>query len=467
MKERLQAEPGSFRDRSARIYYRGDTVLRYLDGEAAENWRRLRATRFFERFSADGRIIGTEELAWPPSDDPTGHGGWSLALQHNKVPFVSYPFEWSFGMLRDAALLHLDVLAAALNEDMILKDGSAYNVQWIGPRPVFIDTASFVPLQPGEPWAGYRQFCKLFLYPLMLQAYRGINFRSWLRGTVEGIEPADMAGLFSLRDFLRPGVLKHVLLHAKLEAGCEAQQHDVRQQLRDAGFGKELIVANVAKLQKLITGLRWKPASSMWSDYATQHSYTNVDFATKTDFVRRAAATQRWRLVWDLGGNVGNFSRIAAKQADYAILIDGDALAIDTAYRALRDEGRENILPLCVNLSDPSPGLGWRGRERKPLWDRGRPDLVLALALIHHLVISANIPLRDLLDWLADLGAALVIEFVSRDDEMVQTLLRNKQDQYWDYGAEVFERELEARFTVRSRQTLRGGLRTIYFATPN
>lgn len=461
----VAVDGGSYRDRSSKVFYQGKTVLRALDARALENWERLAQTRFFADFTDRGHLISTKRLDHLPERLPPGQD-WRAVLVHERIPFVSYPYEWTFGMLRDAALLHLELLASALEEGMILKDSSAYNVQWIGPRPVFIDIPSFEPLAAGETWIGYRQFCMMFLYPLMLQAYRGVPFQPWLRGAIDGIEPEAMARLLGPFAFWRRGVLAHVLLHARLQRKQSWQKQDTRESLRRAGFNAELIKINVKRLRRLVGRLNWKPARSTWSGYVETHSYPPSDYQMKADFVRRAAARRHRPLVWDLGGNTGDFSRIVAEFADTVVLIDGDGPAMERVYRHLRDEGEKRVLPLYINLSDPSPDRGWRGAERKTLERRGRPDLVMALALIHHLVIGANIPLSDFVAWLADLNASTLVEFVTREDEMVQQLLRNRNDPFPDYDLARFEALLPHRFTVVERMPLKDGRRIIYYLEP-
>jgi SAM-dependent methyltransferase len=239
----------------------------------------------------------------------------------------------------------------------------------------------------------------------------------------------------------------------------------MRAELKRAGFDVGLIRANVKRLRALVDGLTWQPARSTWSEYADEHSYDAEDLEHKTRFVRAVASARRWSLVWDLGCNTGHFARVAADHADCVVALDADQLAVERLYQALAGEGNRTILPLVGNLADPSPGLGWRGRERVPLADRGTPDLVFCLALIHHLVISANIPLRDLLEWLAALGADLVIEFIDRGDAMVQRLLLNKADQYRDYDRAIFESCLSAWFRVVRTERLGSGTRFLYHAT--
>ena len=404
-----------------------------------------------------------------PTEVVTGPeaAGWAALLRHERIPFVSYPYEWTFGMLRDAALLQLELLLAALDEDMILKDSSPYNVQWRGAVPVFIDVGSFERLRPGEPWVGYRQFCMLYLYPLLLQAYRGVDFQPWLRGSIDGIPPAQLSALMSFRDSFRRGVLTHVRLHARLERRYGGRSRDVKRELKSAGFGKELIRANVRKLEKLVRRLRWEPETSDWSSYATESPYAEADAARKEAFVREAASTRPGGLVWDLGTNDGRYARVAAETARYVVAVDADRLVADRLYRELAAEESASILPLTLNVADPSPDLGWRGLERRSLAARGGPDLTLCLALLHHLAISANVPLREVVDWLAGLGTSLVAEFVDREDPMVRRLLVGKREEtHVDYTRESFERLLGEAYEIARTETLSSGTRTLYLAHP-
>lgn len=459
----IEREVGSYRDRNGAVFYRDGRVFRHLSDEAAKNWSRLREARFFEAARADGRIADSWSI--DPDAEGFSQAGWAGTIEHARIPFISYPYEWAFGMLKDAALLHLELMRGALAEDMILKDSTPYNVQWQGVHPVFIDIPSFEALRPGAPWVGYRQFCELFLYPLMLQAYKGVDYRPWLRGRIDGIPAEEMRGLMSARDLARPGVLLHVAAQSALQKRYGGSGTDMRGALAQAGFAKGLIERNVAKLAKLVAGLEPSRTGTVWADYDKTHSYDQAEFEKKASFVRAAAARRQWRLAWDLGCNTGTFSRIVAEHADYVVAMDGDRMAIEHFYqREKAGEGSRRILPLVVDLADASPSQGWRGVERKALADRGRPELTLCLALIHHIVISANIPLADFLDWLAELGTSVVIEFVGREDEMVKALLANREDQYSDYHADNFRRLLAERFDIGEEQELKGGKRRIFFA---
>lgn len=458
----FRLEPGSFRDRNGRIFYRERSVFRALDREAFQEWEALSATKFFPHAIAVGKIVQTELVS--AIEKAPIPGDWQALLKHEPIPFISYPYEWCFGMLKDAAVLHLDLLQSAMDEDMILKDSSAYNVQWKGARPVLIDIPSFKRLTPGEAWVGYRQFCQMFLYPLFLQAYKNIPFQPWLRGSIDGITPEHCSSFLSLRDLFRPGVFTHVYLQNKFQRQYSQRQTSTRTQLQEAGFSKKLIQVNVNRLAGIIRRLAWKQAKSEWLNYAVDNSYSAADQQTKVAFVRDLVSSRTWKLVWDLGCNTGTFSRIAAENADYVLAMDGDHLAVEYFYRQLKAEENTRILPMLMNLADASPSLGWRGLERKSLTERGKPELTLCLALIHHIVISANIPMREFLDWIAGLGTSLVIEFVTKEDPMVKRLLLNKDDNYADCEIDYFEKCLSQLFDVARREKLASGTRYLYYA---
>ena len=460
-------EAGSFRDPANRVFYRDGRVLRGLDEHGLDDWTALSSSPLFEALVAEGKLVGTRVA---DDVDPVLEGlhhGVVAVLEHDLVPFVSYPYEWPFGMLRDAALLQLELVRRALDVGLMLKDSTPYNVQWRGTSPVFIDVGSFERLTEGEPWAGYRQFCMLFLYPLLIQAYCGLPFQPWLRGSLEGITPAECKSVFSGRRRLRKGVLTNVVLHSQLERRNAGSGGEAKRELRSAGFKKELIAANIRKLEKLVGRLEWQPDGSAWSSYEPTTSYTEEDAERKERFVAAAVAAERPRLVWDLGCNEGRHARIAAATAETVVAVDSDAAVVDRLYHTLRNEGDTKILPLVGDVVDPSPGLGWRGLERRPLLDRGAPDLTLALALIHHVVIAGNVPVAEFLDWLRSLGTSLVIEFPTPDDPMVRRLLdRKRPHDHPDYQTEWFEQSLGERFEVVRSELLAAGSRRLYHARP-
>ncbi|HEV8239102.1 MAG TPA: class I SAM-dependent methyltransferase [Thermoanaerobaculia bacterium] len=455
-------DPGSFRDRQSRVLDVGGRIYRVFSPHGWEEWKALAASGFFARAVAAGQLVATAEAVPPPGSEtvlPTGIAG---AVAHQRVPFVSYPYEWTFGMLREAALLQLDLLLAALDEGFTAKDASSYNVQWQGVRPTFIDIGSFERWTRGEPWIGYLQFCQLFLYPLLLTAYRGLRFQPWLRGALEGITADECRRLLRRRDLLRPGVLADVWLQARLIERAAGNGRPLRAELRDAGFSHAMVRRNVERLRRVVAGLRWRGAASAWSRYADDCHYSEADRAAKRAFVHAAAARRPRRLIWDLGTNTGEYARLVAPLADCVVAMDRDHAAVELLFTRLRESGPANVLPLVIDLLDPSPGLGWRQGERRPLGERGRPDLTLALALVHHLVLTGNVPLAELVDWFADAGGDLVVELVTKDDPMAARLLANKPDHYVDYTAARFEELLAARFGIIEKLPLASGTRLLY-----
>jgi hypothetical protein len=369
-------------------------------------------------------------------------------------------------MLRDAARLQLDLVARALDEDLTTKVASAYNIQFVGSTPRFIDVGSFERLRPSEPWYGYRQFHMHFLLPLMLQAYRGVTFQPLLRADVEGVNPVDARRMMSFWDILSPrkkGTLVHVALQARAEGATS--ERDVKSELKASGMKKEILVAQIRNLRKLVDRVRLRKTDTEWAGYSERGHYTDADLKAKEAFVSSVAEAVKPTLAWDLGANDGRFSRLVADQGAYVIAADGDHVAVDGLYRSLRETGDTRILPLVLNLADPSPSRGWRGKERLAFTDRSRPQLVLALALIHHLVISRNVPMQEFVDFLADAGGELVIELPTPDDPRVQGLLRNKREGiHDDYTVESFEAALGRRFDVRRREELPSGTRICYHA---
>ena len=445
-------------------------ILRALTLNGLADWDAFSASELYRRFTDSGELVRTvreddETVQALQRADPAGE--WVAALSHERLPFISYPYEWPFAMLKDAALLQLRLTSAALAEDLMLKDGSPYNVQWRGSQPVFIDIGSFERARAGEPWTAYRQFCMLYLYPLLLEAHCGVPFQPWLRGNVDGVSPPDFRRLFTYRDSLRRGMLRHVFLHASLEQRHAGRGSDVRKELDAAGFDKRLVETNVAQMTRLVNQLHPRARESAWQDYAQTCTYSDRETLAKEEFVRRAVGARTRTLVWDLGCNDGRYSLIAAEQSAFTLAIDSDRAVIGALYSALRRDDNRSILPLVVDLANPSPSLGWRNRERVTLVERGAPDLALCLALVHHLSIGSNIPLREVIDWLRSLDCVVVVEFPARTDPMVERLLGAKRsDAHPDYDRETFDSLLRARFDVVDLVELPSGTRTLYLARP-
>jgi hypothetical protein len=437
-----------------------------VDAVTLANFRALSQLDFFRQEAGRGRIVGTRAL---DEDDPRSIAikaqGWAGALEHDRVPFLSYPYEWTFSMLKDAALLHLDLLEESLKAGWVIKDSTPYNIQFVGSAPAFIDIPSFVRRPPGDYWRGYRQFCMLFLYPLLLTAHRGIPFQGLLRASLDGLSPGEIAPFFAGFSGFRRGILSHVKLPAALERRAVTKgangATEVAKPQSDA-----MVLGLVQSMRRLVSNLATPVAATMWSDYGDTHSYDRASIKEKATFVEQAAARGRCKMAWDLGSNTGAFSELLESRADHVISVDADHECVERLYLRLRARDGRKILPLVMNLANPSPNQGWASGERLAFDSRNKPDLILGLALIHHICLGNNVPISNFLDWLVMTRARLIIEFVDRSDSMVRELLERKTEAHEDYSLANFERELRRRYEILSSAPLKRGERRIYYCAP-
>lgn len=459
----LHQDSGSFRDPLSRVFVGNGEVVRAFTAAGAKDIEKVWKKPSIQNALASGELIESN-LVSPSSvglNDP-----WVTAMTHPLIPFISYPYEWTFSMLKDAAQLQLKLTRETLADGIGLKDATPYNVQFIGSRPQFIDAGSFEKRRKGDPWYGYRQFCEMYLYPLMMQGYLGVGFQQFLRGSVNGISPDTMRKLLpaSIRR-PRKGRLTHVVLHAAAQNRFADSDNNMKSDAAKAGMNAQVLDATLRKLQGIVKKISLGDKKSTWSEYSERGHYIESSLDEKQKFVRDAVASAPRKQVWDIGCNDGVFSRIAAAHSDYVVAMDADPLVVDRLYNTLKAEKNEQILPLYVDLTDSGGGVGWRGQERPGVFDRGRPDIVMALAVIHHMAITFHVPLASQLDMFRDLTAELIIEMPHADDPMVRKLLTNKRDGiHDDFTLEEFERLLNERFTVKSKMLLSSGTRTIFHA---
>ena len=467
----VTADGGSFRDPSGRVYHLdglgAHRVVRGLSATAASTTERLLSESFIQSLIANGDIVKTTLL---PHDDPVASRivgmGWAAAVEHEPLEFLTWPYEWPFSMLKDAALLQLRLLDTAVRNGWILKDATPFNIQWEQAHPVFIDTPSFVPWSVGEYWQGYRQFCSTFLTPLLITAHLRIPFQPLLRSRLDGIPPEEAAQYFSGLKRFKRGVLSHVWFPAKAERRMRGRGRAEKLARSGRRQPKTMLLALLDSLLRLVNGLSYAPVSSNWSRYSETHSYGDADFEMKKRFVDSHTSVLRPRLLWDLGGNTGTFSRIAARHSGTVVSVDGDQDAADILYHRTLKGGERNIIPLVMDLANLSPGQGWAGRERAAFDRRRSPDMILCLALLHHMRVSANIPLSLFIEWLRGLDATVIVEFVGRDDEMFRKLISAKSEDYPDYTEGNFRLEIAKHFTVRDRLQLKDGNRELLLLDP-
>lgn len=445
--------PASFRDPSGFIFEVDGILYRHVAPVARESYDALMQSGLYETLLGEGLLVAHEELS-DPSDSP---GAYKL-LRPQRLPFVSYPYEWCFGQLRDAALTTLRVQSLALEHGLGLRDATAYNVQFRGAAPLLIDTLSFEPYVEGAPWIAYRQFCQHFLAPLALMSHRDVRYAELLRSHLDGL-PLDFASAALPRwTRLSPSLAPHVHLHARYQ-----RAHAGGGTARSVQVSRRGLEGILASLGSAVRGLRWEPrASSEWGDYYAETNYSAQAMQQKREIVEEWSGSIDARLAFDLGANTGEFSRCLSARGIYTVAFDVDPLAVERNYRRARDERDASLLPLRMDLTNPSPGLGWAHRERDALATRGPADALLALALVHHLALSNNLPLGMIAEEFARLGRELLIEFVPKQDSQVERLLATREDVFPDYHREGFEAAFSERWQIVERRELVDSVRTLY-----
>jgi hypothetical protein len=409
-----------------------------------------------------GLLIQHVEVEQEPAPERTSGPRESEAalkiIQPERVSFISYPYEWSFGQLKDAALATLSIQKRALKVGMSLKDASAYNMQFVRGKPALIDTLSFEIYKEGWPWVAYRQFCQHFLAPLALMALRDVRLSQLLRVYIDGV-PLDLAsGLLPLKTRLNFGLLTHIHLHA----GAQKRFAGEEVKSRKASMSRQAMLGLIESLETTVRKLDWSPRGTEWGNYYDITNYSEAAFEHKQQLVGEWTKRVSPVLVWDLGANNGEFSRIACESGAYVVSFDIDPAAVEQNYRQVRSRKTENLLPLLLDLTNPSPAIGWANRERDSLGARGPVDMVLALALIHHLAISNNVPLPHLADFLAGMGKWLVIEFVPKTDSQVKKLLASREDIFPAYTREGFEAAFGEKFIIHAAVEIHESERVLY-----
>jgi hypothetical protein len=450
-------DPGSWRDPSGFVYRRGGAIHRQIAPSFAPDWEAYLASGLHGRLVVLGAVLPFEDEPIDVALDPAT--AWRV-IRPEQVDLITYPYEWSFGQLKDAALLTLDVQAQALAAGLTLRDASAYNIQFRGAKPVLIDSLSFERHEDGAPWVAYRQFCEHFLAPLALMSIRDVRTGRMLRSWIDGI-PLDLAStLLPGRTRARFGLLTHLHLHARAQ-----REHagDDGARSKTVRISTERLGALIGNLRKTVDGLRWEPGGTEWADYADNTSYSDAATAAKARLVEAMLRDAGGEVVWDLGANTGRYSAIAAGLGRRVVAWDIDPAAVERHYRALRAAAETRITPLVIDLADPSPAQGWALRERASLVARSNADVLLGLALVHHLAIGRNVPLPMIASFFAELAPDLVVEWVPREDPMVRKLLSGRRDIFDGYHEDGFRAAFEgAGWEVLGREPIEASPRVLY-----
>ena len=452
-------DPASFRDPSGFIQHDGGRVLRAVTAAGAASYEHIRSGGHLQRWIDRGWVIPTREVDARIGGEHEREIRY--VLEHDRIRFVSYPYEWTFRMLQAAALLHLDLQLDALGRGVALSDASAYNIQFDGARPVFIDVLSFQPYQPGDYWLGHRQFCEQFLNPLLLRALTGVPHNAWFRGSLEGITAAELNAVLPARAKVSWNVFSHVTLPARLAAraaGATTPAAAPRKPLARSAYQGLL-----TQLRDWIAGLAPKGhAKTTWSDYDTTHTYSEAERTRKREIVAGLVGQARPAMLWDIGCNTGEYSQLALESGAGAVVgFEPDQGACERAFSRARDL-TQPFLPLLVDAANASPDQGWDQRERRGLSARGPADALLALAVVHHLAIGRNVPLDDIARWLTSQARTGVVEFVQKSDPTVQLMLTSRKDIFDTYSEEAFAAALARYARIVSRERISAAGRVLY-----
>ncbi len=440
----------SFRDPSGFLFFRDGQLFRQVNKVYQEDFELLINSGLYENLVKKQLLVSHAEVDIPSFEPEKAY----KIIQPETVPFISYPYEWCFSQLKDAALTTLKIQKTALEFGMSLKDCSAYNIQFYKNKPVLIDTLSLQKYQPGEPWVAYQQFCQHFLAPLALMSLRDIRFNQLLRIYLNGI-PLDFAKkLLPFKMFL----FTHIYLHAL------SQEYFQDKPVKTAAYKmrKMSFLGLIDNLESAVKKLTWKPQGTEWGDYYDNIGYSTEAFECKKKTVADFLDMIKPQNGWDLGANSGMFSRIAADKGIEIVSFDSDPVAVEKNYIECRKQIRKNILPLLIDLINPSPGIGWQNEERMAFMERGPVDVVLALALIHHLVISNNLPFDKIAEFLNRICRFLIIEFIPKNDPQIKRLLATRKDIFGDYSQEFFEQEFSKVFLIKNSVRLGDSGRILY-----
>lgn len=448
---------GSFRDPSGRVFVHNNKIYREIYRCYAQEYERLMTCGLYDELTNHLQLVVHQEVSLHKIETPETY----KIIQPEPIPFISYPYEWSFSQLKDAALLTLSIHKRALDFGMSLKDASAYNIQFRGCKPIFIDTLSFETYEEGEPWVAYRQFCQHFLAPLMLCCRKDIRLNRLLLLYMEGI-PLDLASrMLPWQSYFNPGALIHMHLHARYQQKYSGQGHGMNSKKTNTNINPHAIVDN---LEAVVKRLTWNPAGTEWSDYYKDggNNYTDGTFNIKHTIVSQYIERVNPASVWDVGANCGVFSRIAAEKGINTISMDVDPAAVEINYLMGRKGNETALHPLLIDLTNPTPSIGWQLKERLSLLERGTVDLLMVLALIHHLVIGNNVPLYSLAKFLAEIGKYLVIEFISQEDSQVQLMLSTRKNIFENYNIDSFRLVFRQFYEIIEETSIEGSARTIF-----
>lgn len=445
---------GSFRDPSGFLFLKNGVLYRQINHSYKKEYENFINTGLYESLTSDKKLVSHEEVSF---EDINDHA--ALIIKPIFLSFISYPYEWSFSQLKDAALLTLDIMEISLDKDMILKDASAYNIQFMNGKPIFIDTLSFESYKEGLPWVAYKQFCQHFLAPLALMSHTDIRLNKLLMNFIDGI-PLDLASsLLPMKTKFNFSLAIHIHAHAlqqKKNAGQSIKKSDLK-------MSKLALQALIDSLKTAINKLSWKPIGTEWEDYyISNNNYNAQSLNSKEKLVENVIHILRPDHVCDFGANDGRFSHITAKYSKLVISCDIDPACVEKNYLYNKNNNLNNIHPLLIDLSNPTPNIGWYNKERDSFINRKKYNLALALGLIHHLAISNNLPLKEIAKFFNDTSEYLLIEWIPKEDSQVIKLLSTRDDIFDNYIEEDFLNNFLHYYTLEETRAIDESVRKLF-----
>ena len=453
MTSNFSKENSSFRDPSGFLFYENGILFRQINKSYEKHYLKLMSSGLYDELISKNLMISHEDVDMSVKS----LDGFKI-IKPEKIQFISYPYEWSFSQFRDAAILTLEIQKIALKHNMILKDASSYNIQFKNNHPIFIDSLSFEEYVEGQTWNAYGQFCRHFVAPIALMSNKDIRLQQLLRIHIDGI-PLDLASkLLPIKTLAMFSLISHIHFHSKSEKKYSSKKIKVKKINMKRRSFEGLIESLLSGIKKS----KLKLEDTEWGDYYDDTNYTNESFNKKQKIVKEFLNLSNPDVVWDLGSNTGIFSRIASETCSTVISFDIDPLAIEKNYIYLKNKNVKNILPLLMDLANPSGNIGWDNNERMSLINRGPTDMILALALIHHLVITNNIPLDRLVNFFQKLTRYLIIEFIPKEDSQISRLLVSREDIFKNYDKQNFENEFSKKFNIIKTVNIKNTLRTLY-----
>jgi hypothetical protein len=446
-------DAASYRDPAGFVYRRSGVLLRQVNRAGFEDWEKFRGSELAQELVGRDQLVAYDSvgLELRATDEAMA------VIRPQEIPFVSYPYEWTFGQLQDAALLTLDIQTKALEYGWTLKDASAFNVTFGKARPIFIDSLSFEPHVDGDPWTAYGQFCRHFLAPLALMSGRDIRLGSLLQSVPDGLPLDLVSALLPIRAKADPGIASHLVLHAKAQRQGRGSQGRLSRRL-SRGRLRDVVL----NLRDVVAKRRWEPGHTEWANYADHNSYSDAATEDKERVFRHFLTRVTGSIGWDLGANTGRYSALMAEAGLSVTALDIDPGAAELHYRSLKSSGRRDVLPLVADIASPTPSTGWAGRERRSLTDRCDADVIAALALVHHVAIGRNVPLPQILELFADLATWAIVEFVPKDDPMVVGMLATRRDVFPNYSVGGFRAAAKDLFEIVEEVPLRSSTRVMF-----